>query len=501
GQVSKGRPLEPVCIARSGRGDVTNSSQHVRAASATCQYEMPISSASVSVTQGGPRGSPSSLPWVYGEPDLIATTIHDYATKLFASAQRLDAILFDYFSRVHQWMPFISRQQFYGRLSRLSHTPDHSFVLLICCMHLILCIPPQVEKSPYRSVEYVEVKRLLALAESQGPLTIDLVRCGLIVALYEMNHGAFDESYISLGICARAGIVLGLNQLQEREHASQDSLYVMSEEKRRTWWAIIILERVLRLQRPEWPTAVRDPSSNDLLPMDDAEWDQLRPDDPSSSNQQMSQNNSMEEYSRAMLSLSTPSQVRVGYFARLAQVSHLLGLVLRNKFDPTPDEAFNAQETQQLRRTTAVFAELLPKEATAADCSHYCGPIAILQSAQLILEQIGIKTDYFVAFNLATKVLCAEVIRLAEQLNIELAETQADLLRPLAIYSVYQVAQIYVRQYRRDPDLDYENGIRTLSKTLGFFEQRWRVAGLYKAEITSAIGLPSRSVCSDTNEG
>ncbi|THY40227.1 hypothetical protein D6C97_10161, partial [Aureobasidium pullulans] len=500
-QVSKGRPLEPAYIARSGRGDVTNSSQHVRAASATCQYEMPISSAPGSATQSGPRGGPSSLPWVYGEPDLVATTIHDYATKLFASAQRLDVILLDYFSRVHQWMPFISRQKFYERLSRLSHTPDHSFVLLICCIHLILCIPPQVEKSPSRSVEYMEVKRLLALAECQGPLTIDFVQCGLIVALYEMNHGAFDESYMSLGKCTWAGIVLRLNQLQEREHASQDSLYVMSEEKRRTWWTIIILERVLRLQRPEWPTAVRDPNSNDLLPMDDAEWDQLRPDDSGASTQHMSQNGSLQEYPRAMLSLSTPSKVRVGYFARLAQVSHLLGLVLRNKFDPTPDEAFNAQETQQLRRTTAVFAELLPKEATAADCSHYCGPIAILQSAQLILEQAHIRNDLFSDFNLATKVLCAEVIRLAEQLNIELAETQADLLRPLAIYSVYQVAQIYVRQYRRDPNPDYENGIHTLLKTLGFFEQRWRVAGLYKAEITSTIGLPNMSVCSDTNEG
>ena len=210
---------------------------------ATCQYEMPISSASDFVTLGSSRSGPSSLPWVYGEPNLVATTIHDYATKLFASVQRLDAILFDYFSRVHQWMPFISRQRFYGRLSRLSHTPDHSFVLLICCMHLILCIPPQVEKSPSRSVEYMEVKRLLALAESQGPLTTDLVQCGLIVALYEMNHGAFDESYMSLGKCTRVGIVLGLNQLQERVHASQDSLYVMSEEKRRTWWSVIILER------------------------------------------------------------------------------------------------------------------------------------------------------------------------------------------------------------------------------------------------------------------
>ena len=93
----------------------------------------------------------------------------------------------------------------------------------------------------------------------------------------------------------------------------------------------------------------------------------------------MSQHESCGEDSNAPMLVSTSSHVRVGYFARLAQVSHLLGLVLNNKFNPTPDGAFNAQEAEQLRRTVAVYAELLPKEASASDCSHYCGPIAICQ--------------------------------------------------------------------------------------------------------------------------
>lgn len=111
--------------------------------------------------------------------------------------------------------------------------------------------------------------------------------------------------------------------------------------------------------------------------MDDAEWDRQLYATLSIPNLYMSQHDSSRGDPKAPAFVSTTSHVRVGYFARLAQVSHLLGLVLNNKFNPTPDGAFNAQEAQQLRRTLAMYAELLPKEASAADCSHYCGPILI----------------------------------------------------------------------------------------------------------------------------
>lgn len=197
--------------------------------------------------------------------------------------------------------------------------------------------------------------------------------------------------------------------------------------------------------------------------------------------------------------VSTSSHVRVGYFARLAQVSHLLGLVLNNKFNPTPDGAFNAQEAQQLRRTLAVYAELLPKEASAADCSHYCGPVAICQrwvnqyrrilaistdrrSAQLILEQSSFETlsevEPFHGFSVAAETLSITVVQMAEQLNAELAVTHSELLRPLAVHSIYQVSQIYARQCQRDSDPKYKHGIRVLLQSLSFFEQRWRIAGM-----------------------
>lgn len=177
------------------------------------------------------------------EPNSIVSTIQEYATTLFGSAQRLDAMLLEYFSSVHLWMPFVSRQRFYQRLSALSTTSDHSFVLLTCGMHLILSVPPRVEVGSVRSTHYMEIKRLLALAESQGPPVIDLVQCRLLVALYEINHGATDEAYLSLGMCSRAGIVLGLDHMQQRKDDFQHRLWVQLEEERRTWWAITILDR------------------------------------------------------------------------------------------------------------------------------------------------------------------------------------------------------------------------------------------------------------------
>lgn len=208
-----------------------------------CQYELHSSSASTTIGAAAIRSRQAALPWMRIEPNSITSAIQDYATTLFGSAQRLDAMLLEYFSRVHPWMPFVSRQRFYERLSGLSITSDHSFVLLTCGMHLILSVPPRVEVGSARSTNYMELKRMLALAESQGPPLIDLVQCRLLLALYEINHGATDEAYLSLGNCSRAGIVLGLDHIQRREDDLQHRLWVQLEEERRTWWAITILDR------------------------------------------------------------------------------------------------------------------------------------------------------------------------------------------------------------------------------------------------------------------
>jgi hypothetical protein len=74
--------------------------------------------------------------------------------------------------------------------------------------------------------------------------------------------------------------------------------------------------------------------------------------------------------------MDTPSNIRVGAFAREVQAAQLLRRVLTHIYKTTKDQDFNIQEALQLYRTLTVFAELLPKEA-AATCASFCGAIGI----------------------------------------------------------------------------------------------------------------------------
>lgn len=77
--------------------------------------------------------------------------------------------------------------------------------------------------------------------------------------------------------------------------------------------------------------------------------------------------------------LSTPSDITVGHFARECQISHLIGRVLRHVFEPASDPEFHAQEAMQLEKTLMAFMPLLIEEhskfglycAALGMCSRY----------------------------------------------------------------------------------------------------------------------------------
>lgn len=62
------------------------------------------------------------------------------------------------------------------------------------------------------------------------------------------------------------------------------------------------------------------------------------------------------------LTLSTPSDIRVGPFARECQISHLMGRVLRHVLDPSDDASFQKEEALQIERTLNAFLPLLMEQ-------------------------------------------------------------------------------------------------------------------------------------------
>lgn len=76
------------------------------------------------------------------------------------------------------------------------------------------------------------------------------------------------------------------------------------------------------------------------------------------------------------LPLSTPSSIRVGPFARQAQVSHVLNILMMHLQDQKLGKSFDAESADQIARTLTAFSMLLPEE-TPQPWPRYCGAIGM----------------------------------------------------------------------------------------------------------------------------
>lgn len=107
----------------------------------------------------------------------------------------------------------LSKMRFYKRLPAAWSEGKHDLILLICCMHLITHIPLSSELEHTASSLYNLVRRLFALIDSRGILSVNLVQSKVLIALFEMSHGLCPAAYMSIGTCSRMGVLLGINKL------------------------------------------------------------------------------------------------------------------------------------------------------------------------------------------------------------------------------------------------------------------------------------------------
>jgi len=152
----------------------------------------------------------------------------------------------EYFKTIHSWMPFVSCKRLY---KTLPDYPDHevpsvpsTMTLLLYCMKLMLWEPVSTSSGAEpsaRSPAYINAKHLWLEAEIAGNLSVTVLQAGLLIALYEIGHAIYPSAYLSVGACARYGMALGIDKQLARD--AED--WVEAEEKKRVWWAIVILDR------------------------------------------------------------------------------------------------------------------------------------------------------------------------------------------------------------------------------------------------------------------
>lgn len=150
------------------------------------------------------------------------------------------AFINTYFTWIHPWIPFLSKKLLMERVVSPLGPARPGNTLLVAAMKLLANPPPGAgPRTPaYRCIR----KSLLRAEETPGYLDFRVLQAMILVAVYELGHAIFPAAYLMIGHCIRYGIALGVNKsVEDVAEGTRNTLE--SEEKRRTWWASLLIDR------------------------------------------------------------------------------------------------------------------------------------------------------------------------------------------------------------------------------------------------------------------
>jgi hypothetical protein len=151
------------------------------------------------------------------------------------------SVALEYWDKVHWWMPIISKKRFYEH--SLNPLVPHGIdvYLLLSAMKLLLWHPGQ---EPQPVTQYLTIRQAVLEAENRGILTFQLLQAKILLCVYEFGHAIYPAAYLSIGSCARFGTALGVNRcLQSTNLSVSPEAALETEERKRSWWVILMLDR------------------------------------------------------------------------------------------------------------------------------------------------------------------------------------------------------------------------------------------------------------------
>ncbi|KAL4875176.1 hypothetical protein BJY04DRAFT_224252 [Aspergillus karnatakaensis] len=363
-----------------------------------------------------------------------------------------------FFQHIHPRMPFISKTRFYDIYLRPSFRFSPDVVLLFLSLKLITTLPPDGSGSP-RSSLYYTTKHLYVDAEECFSLPV--LQAGILLVLYELGHGLYPASFTSIGTCARYAHALGINVSRMVPKGELLTL-VEVEERRRAWWAIVILDRFVSIGCPGRPFATADPNLEDLLPVDDAAWDEGIVN--------------LDE----MCTLSSPRPGHMSKFALLCQASRLLGHVLQHLSSETTSEDDDWMQID--RNLQSMLAAALEIDGPDHDqITFIYSTLVALHTSWLSPQRAGESKGECPRRQRATEA----VQQISDQMQSNLIGRQCFLDRdpedmsPWGLYFAYRICAVLM-QSKNNTGLPHRDALlKALWESFKTIKKRWSVAGVY----------------------
>ncbi|KAF2704988.1 putative fungal-specific transcription factor [Pleomassaria siparia CBS 279.74] len=325
-----------------------------------------------------------------------------------------------FFEFTHAWMPFISKKRFYDIHLKPSYQSRPDVVLLFLSLKLITTLPPTSPRNPRTSL-YHAVKHYYLEVEGSSTFSIPVLQAGILLALYELGHAIYPAAYLSIGACARYAHALGINGSGTMVTTRVTTL-VEVEERRRVWWVIVIIDRFVNIGCPGRPFATSRPTLDDLLPADDAEWDQgmVRTDDSST--------------------LLSPMSTHMSKFSLLCQAARLLDQVLCYM---SCDDGKDDDRWMQLERT-------LQSMLTVSMSRH----------------------EYALAtFHTITETITANLVQ-----KRCFVDRDPESTSPWGLYCVYRICASFLRD---ENEPESKAMMAKLKESFYTVDRRWNAAGVY----------------------
>ncbi|PBL02106.1 hypothetical protein ARMGADRAFT_954261 [Armillaria gallica] len=199
---------------------------------------------------------------------------------VYPSPERADELVSLYFTRIHHTFPILHQHVFLERYTKTmaaksSGKPSKDCAFLASLFAVFACgaciskkeksTDPQFQR--FGGMEYYERAQLLFWT-SAGLSQIELVQCVAILAICNANWNTLAQSWINAGQAVRRAQDLGLHRSSRRS-----SLPPFEKEmRRRVWWCVYGIDRVLSIALGR-PSGAHDDDCNVEMPaeLDDAQ--------------------------------------------------------------------------------------------------------------------------------------------------------------------------------------------------------------------------------------
>ncbi|KAF5554655.1 Zn(II)2Cys6 transcription factor [Fusarium mexicanum] len=167
--------------------------------------------------------------------------------RRFATAGTFDSLIQHYENSIHHWLSMLSVK----RLRQDSQALEYSNqgivdVLVFLALEALVTQSDGHAISPQSNPSYLKANHGSFIAESGGAINIRLIQTLTLVALYELGHHIYPAAYLTIGQAVRLATMVGLHSQKDAQQLFvEPETWTLCEEQRRTWWVIVMLDRVV----------------------------------------------------------------------------------------------------------------------------------------------------------------------------------------------------------------------------------------------------------------